>query len=219
MGSNQFISINIEGKPEPRYPTDTLGVVPIITTRYRDFQEMSWDDVARVSDRSVSRSGIYLVRVGETKSVELSDGSVVEAKLVGLNKEYYKSGGKVGFVFQLTNGLDIYPWSDDLPEQIYDMLPEDLQDVIVETYHKKIWLPSEANLVGPFANNWYDWYMYHNEDTYRRYTDVNGEYQGLWTSSRNSKGTVIINANGQKAYADPDVEGYLPCVCFCVSQG
>ena len=99
MGS-QFYAINESGVRVARDSNESLGIIPMITVTYLSFEDMSWSDIARVSRRVEGSNGCYVHRLGERKSIELTDGTKVKARLVGLTID-----DDPGFTFQITDGV------------------------------------------------------------------------------------------------------------------
>lgn len=215
--SDQFIAIGTNGNKVSRNPTRSLGVVPIITTRYLFFDDMTWDDIERVSNRAVYRSSCYVPRLGEKKDIVLKNDNIVKASLVGIRKSFLKNGGSaIGFTFQVVDGLAKSLWSDSLQDEMYELLPDDLKKVIKPTYDGTIWLPKQANIIGPIAQKWYDYYMYHNSKQYRIATDIYGNPLGYWTSSSTLKGRYVIGSDGDGFFSDSNEDSYGVSICFAV---
>lgn len=212
--SSQFYAINESGKKVPRDSNESLGVIPMITATYLSFEDMSWNDIARVSRRVNKSNGCYIPRLGEKKSIELIDGTQVKVSLVGLTID-----SNPGFTFQITDGLDKCQFDNFMDENLYDKLPDDLKEVIVPTTHGNAWIPSIDNILGPDIDEWYDWYEYHNTPNDRRLTDSSGEYSGYWvndTSDINEDGKItVINDRGYLIRSD-STDRYVPSICFSV---
>ena len=210
MGS-KFYAINESGRKVPRDSNDFLGVVPMITATYLPINDMSWEDISRVS-RRVSRSrGCYIPRLGERKSFDLTDGSRVKAKLVGLSE-----GNKVGFVFQITDGLDPSEFNNFMNSNVFELLPDDLKSVIVGTDRGLSWLPSLNNIFGPDIDNWYDWYEYHNSPDSRVVTDSSGNPSSYWIVNPQDNRHYLVDASGKYSAVDSLTENCVPSICFMV---
>ena len=214
--SSQFYAINESGYKVPRDSNESLGVIPMVTVSYLSFEDMAWNDIARVSRRVSRNRGCYTHRLGEKKSVELTNGKVVKVGLVGLNLE-----GKSGFVFQITDGLDRCEFNNFIDESIYELLPDDLKEVIVPTSNGTVWSPTIQNIMGPDIENWYDWYEYHNSPEDRVLTDREGLPSGYWLSYSTELFSdpgklAVIDDKGNLSYCNPDKK-LVPSTCFFIS--
>ena len=210
--SGQFYAINESGIKVPRDSNESLGVIPMITVSYLSFEDMSWNDMARVSRRVSRSNGCYIPRLGEKKSFELNDGIQVKAKLVSLMIDRYP-----GFTFQITDGLKRCQFSDSMDRDLYERLPDDLKEAIVTTVRGDTWIPNANNILGPYSGEWYDWYEYHNLPDDRRITDDTGGFSGYWVTdtyctNENDKITAI-NDRGYPVSCDPS-DRYVPSICF-----
>ena len=205
MGS-QFYAINESGNKVSRDSNESLGIIPMVTVSYLPFEDMSWNDVARISRRVARSSGCYVHRLSEKKSVELTDGRLVKVSLVGLTID-----DESGFTFQITDGLDRSGFNNFMDENLYELLPDDLKEVIVPTIHGTAWIPSVQNIVGPDIDEWYDWYQYHNTPK-----DREGNPSGYWLNGMNDEGkSAVIDDRGNLSYVDSSKE-YVPSICFSV---
>ena len=214
MGS-KFYAINESGNKIPEDSNEPLGIIPMITVTYLSFEDMSWNDISRVSKRVNKSKGCYIHRLGEKKSVELTDGTLVKVSLVGLAKD-----GTSGFTFQITEGLNRCQFDNFMDENLYDKLPDDLKEVIVHTSRGTVWIPSVENILGPDIDEWYDWYEYHNTPNNRRIMDSANNYSGYWVNDthggvvKDSK-TTVISDNGYLTRCSPS-DSYIPSICFSV---
>ena len=212
--SSQFYAIDENGIKVPMDSNKSLGVIPIITATYLSFEDMSWGDIARISRRVSRSNGCYIPRLGEKKTVELIDGTLVKVSLVGLTIDY-----EPGFTFQITDGLDRCQFNNFMDEDLYEKLPDDLKEVVVPTSHGNAWLPAVDNILGPDIDEWYDWYEFHNTPDDRRITDSSGEFSGYWvneTDDKNEDGKItVISDNGYLIRCD-STDRYVPSVCFSV---
>lgn len=209
MGS-QFYAINESGIKVASDSNESLGVIPMVTVSYLSFEDMSWNDIARVSRRVAGSSGCYIHRLNEKKSVELTDGRVIRVGLVGLTID-----DESGFTFQITDGLDRSGFSNFMDEDLYELLPDDLKDVILPTTRGTAWIPSIENIVGPDVDEWYDWYQYHNTPKDRILTDSEGNPSGYWLNDTNDEGKfAVIDDRGNLSYVDSG--RYVPSICFSV---
>lgn len=201
------------GDLEVRSPLDVLGVVPIVTTRIMGISDMDWNDISRVSKRAVERPNLYIPRLGEYKIIDFG-GFDVMARLVGIGKSVGEDGKAIGFTFQLSDGLPAMPYGD--PEDLIDMLPDDLASHICETGRGRLWYPSVDNVMGTGdLLDWYDWYQFHNTADERRMLDSSGEFLGYWTSTETDSGVVVVNRSGKRSTVRVDGE-YLPDICFAI---
>ena len=209
--SSQFYAINESGIKVPKDANELLGIVPIVTVTYLSFEDMSWNDISRVSHRVGRSSGCYVHRLGEKKSVELTDGTAVKVSLVGLTFDH-----ESGFVFQITDGLHSCNFSNFMSDQLYELLPDDLKDVIRTTSRGTAWIPSKNDILGPDIDGWYDWYEYHNTRNDRRLVNNLGEYEGYWIKGSRSDGELIaINEQGNLTHCSEN-DKYLPSICFFI---
>lgn len=197
--------------------TASLGVVPMVTSRWLRFEDMDWSDVMRVSNRAVDREpGLYVPRLGESKTVGMKDGGIVRARFVGIMRTKDASGRTLGFTFQLTDGLSPVPMSDSMVDDVLDLLPDDLTGCLAKTAKGRLWLPKAKNVLGTTPTSWYGWYQYHNTDEDRRVRGASGDFHGWWTDSTSRGQRVIVDADGRRAVVDGGE--YLPCVCFSMAR-
>lgn len=208
--SGQFYAIDENGVKVANYSNELLGVIPIITASYLSFEDMSWSDLVRVSHRVGKSNGCYVHRLGEKKSIELTDGSLVKATLVGLVVD-----GNPGFVFQITDGLRKSLFNNFMVENLYERFPDDLKKAIVSTANGFAWLPSIENIMGPDTDRWYEWYEYHNEPNSRRVVDNSEDYSGYWVRDTSSNNIKVINDNGYLVDYKDNSEN-VPSICFSV---
>lgn len=215
--SDTYVAVGEDGGFVNESPTRELGVIPILTTRMKSFDEMEWSDLARVSDRAAMSPELYLRRLGEGKSLRVGIGSVGSdafARLVGLTKSVNADGFFYGFTFQLTG---IPPVSfEEIPADPYEAFDVDLASLIPETTLGRVWLPSVEEITGPDVNKWLDWYQFHNDQPDRVLTDGFGVPTGYWTRSVDDDGErLVIDEYGRVSKGTTGL--YLPDLMFTVT--
>lgn len=178
------------------------------------FKDDSWAQIIH----NINNDNISCYNIGDTKEVDLKDLGLFNIRIVNKDINSKCNGSSCGFVLEFTDILKLMPMNENvehesvweinpvrkyLNDDIYNNLPEDLKNAIVDTkiivnereVTEKLYLPSENDLFISETNQNILEYYKTNETYDKKYND---EITPIWLRDKydgmNYYGSIVNNA-------------------------